>query len=126
MIFGVNSGNVCKSSALALQEPISSEQTKLYNFPFGNTYSGGAICWGSVEKPYVRKPLDLLSYIGSFMNSTYNGDLFHSFSFNYSYDPSLVCGDLLSLLKFLDGKEIFPKELLTTANLTLEKVLKNE
>lgn len=124
MFFEINNSTIVNSKAFALREPIFSEETQLYNFPFGNTYSDGNICWGSAEKEKIKKPLDLISCISSFMNSTYNGDLFYSSAFNYNFNPDLLKGNFISLLNFLKDKEIFPKELLVKNEYSIEQILR--
>lgn len=112
--FRVSNSSVVDVRIFALGGPITSLKNALYRFPFGNTYGDGRICWGGVHLPKIENPINLISIIGMFLDSKFNGDLSGG-SFKHK-----ECYYLEEFLVFLDKKETFPIDSLIKLSETIE------
>lgn len=93
----------------ATRGPVVRDSDVLYKYPFGNVYSDGKICWGSVQ---YDRGIKNLTHAGSLL------DLFLSTAMNtdlYSRNSGLGLKDLL---KSLQDQSEFPYEDLTDANMS--------
>ena len=122
-IFSVKNGKLSHTEVHALSRKISTENEMLYYFPFGNTYQDGKVCWGTAYPPSVKIPMNLISAVSTFFDSAFNGDLVSSYSWK---QKGTLTSDFWSLIKFLDGKESFPQNMLNPTNKILKKVMYND
>lgn len=122
-VFHVENFIVTATKVFSLLNPITSNNDFIYGFPFGNTYSDGKVCWGGVNVPIINSPFELLSLIGLFLSSEYNGDLIGFHNFRSSTYEEIKTRDIKSLLKFLDKKEIFPNDLLVKTEFQIKEFM---
>ncbi len=88
------------SSFLRLHNP------PLYYFPYGNVYSDGRLCWGSVKYRSDYSPSSVDYNMSLIFTSSYNDDLGRNVgSFGYGHRDSTS----LDHLKNLKDKGIFPE-----------------
>lgn len=123
VVFYVIDGRISNTYVYALKNPVTSKSTELFNFPFGNTYGDGRVCWGGVRLSEVKSPTELLSTISLFFGSEYNGDLISSSSFDESVELNITMGVVKTLLDALNGKEFFPNELLYKSIKNLKNII---
>lgn len=118
-----------RSWLFALKQPFSNMNDLIFSFPFGNVYEKGLICWGNAKIPPIKKPLDLVSVIATFFDSPFNGDLSES---NYAFiSPPIVPDEyevveLRTLIKYLDGMDEFPENMLYEKHIRLETLIEQE
>lgn len=112
VIFSIENNIVFSTEVFSLRNPITSEDDYLYHFPFGNVYKEGKVCWGGVKVPTINSPFELLSLVGLFFNSEYNGDLIGSYSFNSNADMQIEQSFVKTLFDALNNKEVFPNNIL--------------
>ena len=124
MVVGVKNTNITYSAMYAAHGPVTSDKDNLYNFPFGNVYNDGHICWGGVKLSMIKNPIELLPIVSSFMDSEYNGDLMYDTTFNPSKLEGLISRNLKSLLTTIENKEVFPLDILVKAGQTVSGALK--
>lgn len=79
------------------------EGMKLYNYPFGNVYDEGKICWGNMNLPAIMTLKDTEKIINMFLASETNNDLFRNRKFQTQR----------ALIEDIKDKDLFPKEYLT-------------
>jgi hypothetical protein len=120
-VFDVNASKITEGKVFALKGFISKRDDTLYNFPFGNTYAGGKVCWGSAKLPAIKTPMNLISAISVFFDSSFNGDLVGGRT--WRPPPDKAISDFWTLVKYLDGKEAFPENMLYASNTKLRNVI---
>jgi len=121
-VFDVTSGQISATKVFALKHLISKKTDHLYNFPFGNVYGEGRICWGQAKMLPIRAPMNLISMISVFFDSPFNGDLVNERTFRSP--PGERIPDFWSLVNYLDGKEAFPDNLLYKSAVSLKTLMK--
>ena len=95
------------------------ENTRLFRFPFGNVSTDGSICMGGNISITEGKSLSqaVQEALTMFLYSPYNGDY-------YGVNCMVSSGESLEdLLKRLNGKKEFPKELLKETEYTLRALV---
>lgn len=122
-VFEVQADKLYNTYVYALSQRISTENETLYHFPFGNTHSDGRVCWGTAHPPPIKVPMNLISVVSVFFDSAFNGDLVSSVSWKQNGTKT---PDFWSLIKFLDGKESFPQNMLNSTSKTLKGIMYNE
>jgi len=122
-IFNIKNSKIRWSKLYSLKRPAYVETDAMYRFPFGNTYSDGRICWGNNKLKIVSSPIKLMEHIAMFYDAPFNGDLFDSETINYPTNSKNV-NDFWSLLVYLDGKKIFPYEILKEMNIKLKSIMR--
>jgi len=120
-VFDVNGEKIVRIKVFALRSFISQESDELYRFPFGNIYAGGKVCWGSAELPKIKMPMNLISVISIFFDSSFNGDLFNGTGVRD--DEGNRLGSFWELITYLDGKESFPDRVLRGSGSTLASLI---
>lgn len=96
-----------------LHGPILSTSTMLYRFPFGNVFSGGSVCMGSVPYPTVEATADLSVIPELILSSKFNGDLsIGNFTTFVDPDSNLDIFRSEHLAQYLKGKKAFPYDIL--------------
>jgi len=132
-VFKIVNNELHSAWVFGLAGPVRSDEDPLYRFPFGNTFTDGRVCWGSVKRRAVKKPMETIMLISNFLDSTYNGDLFD----NSTIKEDLLYNDLSKkyngekdyfwgLVKHLDGEDIFPISALFPMNLKVINIMRKE
>jgi hypothetical protein len=125
-VFWVEANRIKQTYVFSLKNPINAETDTLYNFPFGNVYQDGHVCWGEAKLPKINCAMELVGVINIFLGSGFNGDLIEGWSFGQpkKYEEGeckVKC--FWTLLKYLENKTIFPREMLKTSPRTLQKII---
>jgi hypothetical protein len=96
----------------ASPEPITSLNQVIYYLPFGNLYSNGQVCWGD---DFPVDESDSLTAVNMFYDS------FFGMPFNNDLDVIAANGMMKfdQILDLLDGKEVFPSDILVAATDTI-------
>lgn len=123
-VFEVRGAKIKQSKAFALRGPASREIDTVCRFPFGNTYHDGRICWGSNSLPAINNPMGLVGCVATFYDAPFNGDLFDSTTYRRPLDSDDV-RDFWSMLVYLNGKEIFPQEMLHDLKIQLGRLMRD-
>lgn len=124
-VFEVHSGKIKQSKVYALRNPVAREIDTVYRFPFGNTYHDGKICWGGNKLVAIATPMNLVSVIATFFDAPFNGDLFDGNTIRPSLDKDMKDKDFWSMLVYLNGKEIFPPEMLYDLKIQLSRLMRD-
>lgn len=101
-IFGLGFRNSVLTTSLVgtTVMPAFSLETTLKDYPFGNIYNDGRVCWGSAEIGHIDSIVQVNDVISEFYNASFNGDLFRS--------PN---GESLrSYIESLEGQQFFPSQ----------------
>ena len=116
-------GNVTTSKVFALESGDTTENAKLYRYPYGNVYDDGRICWGSNRNtiPRVHCLKDFEKVVTLFFGAETNNDLFQSPK--YEKDGVLVDVSQTELIQLVEGKEKFPVEFLNPCRIGTMKNL---
>jgi hypothetical protein len=122
-VFGIENCILKTTKVFSLSNPITSNNDFVFGFPFGNTYADGKVCWGGVNVPTINSPFELLSLIGLFLGSEYNGDLIGYHSFGTGSNEEIQTRSVKSLLEFLNKKETFPNELLVKSEYQIKNFM---
>ena len=111
----VVNGKVNKTNVFAVKETDKDrldENTVLYNFPFGNVYQDGSICWGGNKLPQIDGLSEVLKgVIHLFYSAETNADLWNSKRVNIE----VIKGSnpiLSSVYEILASMEEFPSDAL--------------
>jgi hypothetical protein len=123
-VFRVNGQKVRDSRAYSLRGSASREIDTVCRFPFGNTYNDGRICWGGNKLPAINNPVALVSVVATFYDAPFNGDLYDSQTIRRPLDDDKV-NDFWSMLVYLNGKEIFPQEMLRDLKIQLSRLMRD-
>lgn len=126
-VFSVRARRIRQTWVLTLKRPLETENDLAYNFPFGNTYSDGHVCWGEARLPEIHQPMELVGIINMFLDSGFNGDLVEDYNYipptNYEEGEHRVeC--FWSLLRYLEGKDVYPEEMLRENGRTLQQIMR--
>lgn len=121
-VFDVTAGRVNATKVFALKNLIAKKTDGLYNFPFGNVYPEGRVCWGSARLPQIKTPMNLISVVSVFFDSPFNGDLVNERTFKSPSGKRIP--DFWSLVKYLDGKEFFPDNMLYKSHSSMSTLMK--
>jgi hypothetical protein len=111
-------------------DPVLSRNTELYRFPFGNVFSDGRICWGSVVLPKLAELYQLGALPELFLNTTFNGHIdtgiFNPFSKEVG-DVTVTINRGIQLAKHLATTQAatFPNDVLRKAGYTLGEFIKS-
>ena len=118
-VFDIKEELIRSSYLFSLKNYVTSTENDLYCFPLGNVYiEDGRICWGNVVLPKITKPGDLISVINLFFDSRFNGDLADGF-----VQQKNISG-FMDLIEHLDGKPMFPEDLLKKRSENISAMLK--
>lgn len=114
----IENNRIYKTSVYALKEPVFNNKTTLYQYPYGNVYSSGDVCWGTIDRPEINmlKKLDIAETV--FLRSITSNDLY-SESYTTQKEKSLR-----DLLWYVNGFEEFPDEILVKSDVTAEGLIK--
>lgn len=121
-IFKVSGKRISNTKLFALDKPLQSEKDTLFQFPFGNVYDDGHICWGANALPAINQPIHLSDAITLFFDAPFNGDLFSESGASTSEVPDVT--DFWSLVKYLDKKSIFPSNMLKRTDYTISRFMR--
>lgn len=94
----------------ALKEDNPSPTTALYNYPFGNVYNDGHICFGNIEQS-ITCVEEVPKLFEAFINGRTNHDLYDS---NRRNSKSMSQGEFVQMLEKM---EQFPLEELVSTSL---------
>lgn len=120
LYFDVRDMMVKESCAFAVKEEhrtLVTGDTVLFNYPYGNVHpDSGNICWGgnTFERLTTFKGLD--EYVGLFLTSQTNNDLFQS-------GRSVKCNNLAALVSRMAKADSFDLELLVPTGKTVASLL---
>lgn len=111
----VVNGKVNKTNVFAVKEEDKDklgDDTMLYNFPFGNVYQDGSICWGGNVLPQINGLSEVLKgVIHLFYSAETNADLWNSKRVNI--ESIKGCNPILSsVYDVLSSMDTFPLEAL--------------
>lgn len=114
--FKVIGGRVVHSGVFSVIH--ESGEDYLANYPFGNVYGSGEICWGSNVLPNVRSMKDIELIVGLFFGAVTNNDLYRPGSNikglkKFTNQKGLLCA--------LEKHEIFPLKWLVKRNKTVNE-----
>jgi hypothetical protein len=126
-VFDISADKIQESKVFALSGSISKKDDTLYNFPFGNVYHNGVVCWGGSAGllPHIKTPMNLISAISFFLDSSFNGDLVTDRTWRSpGTTRQETLSDFWSLVKYLNGKEIFPENMLVASTVKLTEIIK--
>lgn len=123
-VFEVRESKVRKSQAFAVRGSVVRESDTVCRFPFGNIYHDGRICWGKNSLGAINNPVALTGVVATFFDAPFNGDLFDR---NTIRKPMDMKEDLnfWSMLKYLNGKEIFPQEMLYDLKTRISRLMRD-
>lgn len=104
------------------------ETTRLKYFPYGNVYTDGRICWGSIHIPRTVKELYQLSgLLDLFLGTEFNGDLSGNIvPFDVLKDGGkLHITNGIGVARYLadSGATIFDNKILSDSSLTFAKLV---
>lgn len=96
--------NVVNSYCFAADtDPLTQEST-LYEYPFGNVYSNASICWGNISLPEIDSFSEFKKLIPLFFGAETNDDLWLS---DITKSGAKTQRELIEMLS---EKKVFPKE----------------
>ena len=121
-VFDVSGRKLIMTKVFALQALLSTENDDLYSFPFGNIYDDNKVCWGTAKLPAIQNPMNLISVISVFLDSNFNGDLFHLHGIKTETGDRI--DDFWSFIKYLDKKPVFPGDFLQPSDQKLWTLIK--
>ncbi len=124
-VFEVRGGKVRQSRVFAMRTTPGREIDTVCRFPFGNTYHDGKVCWGGNKLLPVNTPMNLVSAVAMFFDAPFNGDLFDGQTIRRSLDKEMKGTDFWSMLVYLNGKEIFPQEMLYDLKIQLSRLMRD-
>lgn len=114
LLFSVKvvNGKVNETRVFAVKDKYVGADTVLYNFPFGNVYNGGNICWGSNTLPLISGVNEVLNkVILLFYSAETNSDLWNAQRINLKAIEG--CHPILSsMYETLAQMEEFPSDAL--------------
>ncbi len=107
-IYTVEKGAVQTKTCYAVKDDVITENTKLWQFPFGNVSDIGGMCYGVIKIPNCTEMSEIDTLVELFLSGEVNDDLYH---------PSRTTKNCkqFELYKYLTGKKKFPKSLLAPA-----------
>ena len=112
--FKVEKGAMVNSNVYAVKEKRARnivDETTLYQFPYGNVWGNGKICWGSNSGIFQLKAIsDLENSVATFFNATMNSDLYNREWTTKKFES------LEELLNEMAGKDRFPSEMLSSTH----------
>lgn len=110
-------------SVFAIRESERNESNiQLYNYPFGNVYSEGEICWGNISFPYIENMKAAEKCIALFYEAETNDDLYQV---GKNVVKQMEFVHQRGLIEALRDKDKFPDEWLVPAQRTLSGYSKN-
>jgi len=124
--FIIKNKHIYKTYMYTSVRSLELETDRLYHFPYGNVYSHGEVCWGCVNLPEIRKPMDLVGVVNTFFSSNFNGDLFENYSFRHPEkyeDGELRIDSLYKMIEYVKNKDVFPTEMLNESDITLKNLI---
>lgn len=116
-------GKLVEAFVFAVKSKEVDDRTVLYNYPFGNVYPRGAICWGGNSLSGLYKLRDAETVISTFFGCSTNDDMWvNGENVNVKTDDprKLQRG----LVESLEGKDAFPDKILVSRNTTLSELIK--
>lgn len=96
---------------------------KLLNYPFGNVYDSGQICWGGNNLPPAQSMADMDALVALFLGSPTNNDLWRQERFCVALDDAPYLSSQRALLEELKEKKSFPTELLKSVGKMLKDLI---
>ena len=123
-VFDVRGGKINKTKVFALKGPIARESDTVCRFPFGNTYHDGKVCWGRNTMPAISNLTSLTQVVATFYDAPFNGDLFDAATIKKPHDVSNHF-TFWDMLKYLNGKELFPQEMLYDLRVSISKYMRD-
>lgn len=123
-VFKVMGKKVVLTKVYALIGSLHRESDTVCRFPFGNTYKSGKICWGNNKIPAISNPMSLISVMNIFYDAPFNGDLYDSNTIVLPENNKKVT-DFWSALVYLNGKEIFPTEMLYDLKIKISTIMRD-
>ena len=119
--FCVTKGYQNSTVCYALDTDTPTDNSKLYQYPFGNVSTEGKVCWGSNTLPNLPSLHDVDKLVRIFYNSDSNSDYW---GVNHHVKEwSKKDRTLGKFLTYLSKKEIFPKKLLVPKELTVGNII---
>jgi len=91
------------------------EKTLLMQYPYGNVYNDGRICFGSIRGRQLKHMIDIDMVVEDFFLSITSNDAYRK-----QNTMDLSQGELLQLIK---DKQEFPTDLLCPSNITIANIL---
>jgi len=119
-IFYLSNGKAQSSSCFATKEPLWNPRVNLFMFPFGNADRDGRICWGHGGSPKEEFYSANITNLGRmFIESPFNNHLSNGI---FKSPRGVNIERAVELLRYLDGKDKFPFDILRLCN-TYEEVI---
>lgn len=113
-----------KSMCFSIKEPVTSLNSLLYTFPYGNVSGSGDVCWGGVRVPSFASLSQFQVVPELLFSSKFNGDLdfgtFQSFTTPAPESKIITRGSQLAV--HLHKVPQFPRHILTQS-LTLAQAI---
>lgn len=113
----IQNGSKKEYGIFATTDDELSEQSILYQYPFGNAGSGCSACFGNIVLPKLKGIEDFMIPTNAFLDGKTNYDLFQG---KKIHGKELSQGELITIL---EGCEVYPPELLAPVNMTMKELI---